>query len=233
MKQKRTVACRRTGRPIFNRAAYVECYTFYTQWRLRWATWRDFINPNQTSLKPVSLVVPCFIFISRSLSLSFLLQLCSFPLITVRSTEKAARTVNWLFELSTPWMKRKREREKKSFKVFAKGRKSRLQRFLFPPLSTPPLDDQRDTLPFGWTEMKMQTFIRIQVCIEGQLSTDTLCIKSLVAVLAMGKRIFLNCLLRFIVHSYRREIWTSKNMHKFIRLIWARFRLIFHILISS
>lgn len=85
---------------------------FYTQWRLRWATWRDFINPNQTSLKPVSLVVPCFIFISRSLSLSFLLQLCSFPLITVRSTEKAARTVNWLFELSTPWMKRKREREK-------------------------------------------------------------------------------------------------------------------------
>lgn len=120
MKQKRTVACRRTGRPIFNRAAYVECYTFYTQWRLRWATWRDFINPNQTSLKPVSLVVPCFIFISRSLSLSLLLQLCSFPLITVRSTEKAARTVNWLFELSTPWMKRKRER-KRALKFSRKG----------------------------------------------------------------------------------------------------------------
>lgn len=233
MKQKRTVACRRTGRPIFNRAAYVECYTFYTQWRLRWATWRDFINSNQTSLKPVSLVVPCFIFISRSLSLSLsFYNFARFHLLLFdRRKKRHERLIDFLNFPPLEW--RERERKKKSFKVFAKGRKSRLQRFLFPSLSTPPLDDQRDTLPFGWTETKMQTFIRIQVCIEGQLSTDTLCIKSLVAVLAMGKRIFLNCLLRFIVHLYRREIWTSKNMHKFIRLIWARFRLIFHILISS
>lgn len=136
------------------------------------------------------------LYLSRDLSLSLsFYNFARFHLLLFdRRKKRHERLIDFLNFPPLEW--REREREKKSFKVFAKGRKSWLQRFLFPPLSTPPLDDQRDTLPFGWTEMKMQTFIRIQVCIEGQLSTDTLCIKSLVAVLAMGKRIFLNCLLQ-------------------------------------
>lgn len=67
-----------------------------------------------------------YIYLEISLSFSLLPQLRSFPLITVRSTEKAARTVNWLFELSlNEERERGKERERKRALKFSRKGESR------------------------------------------------------------------------------------------------------------